>query len=494
MADLIKWLTDRDLTNPHSIPNKYKKEFELAFPKEDYTILWPQPGGQEQFANCEADVVVYGGEAGGGKSWNLLFDHMKWTNLKNYIGVVVRKLNTQIFDAGGLWEEALKMYPEADGAPKLGQKPKFVFPGGAQIYFKHSQLEQRLKILWQGLQAAVISVDELTHFSKKEFLYFCGRNRSTCGVKPYVRATCNPDPDSWVKEFIQWWIKDDGFIDDDRCGIIRWFVHVDDKFVFADTKEELESMFDSGTLKFLRPMTMTFIRGKLDENRKLLDEDPDYRARLEMQTEEEKMALSRGNWNVVNSKDRLFNKDIINKYRVEKNEIELKDVERVVTGCDPAGTSSEENDMVGIVTCGIKEIDGEMHGYVFLDTSGHYKPDEWSINVCTDYHIHKADLIIAEKNFGGDMVESTIRSYDKNINILLSNSSKGKWVRAEPVAGLYNRGLIHHVGHDLEELELEMCSFRRKQTKSPNRLDACVFALTELLLSDDAKIANIKTF
>lgn len=493
MADLVQWLTDRNLTNPHCIPDSLKPEFKAAFPPDDYRILWPQPGGQELFANCEADIVIYGGEAGGGKSWNLLFDHMKWTQIKNYVGVVVRKLNTQIFDAGGLWEEALKMFPEAEGAPKLGQKPKFVFPSGAQIYFKHSQLEQRLQVLWQGIQAAVISVDELTHFSKKEFLYFCSRNRSVCGVKPYVRATCNPDPNSWVKDLIKWWIADDGYIIDDRCGVIRWFVHVDDKFVFADSKEDLLKLFPEDLRHRLKPMSITFIRGKLDENRKLLDEDPDYRAKLEMQTEEEKMALSRGNWNVVIGKDRLFNRDIINKFRVEENEISIEDMERIVIGVDPAGTNKVENDEVGIIICGARTIGEEMHGYVWKDVSGHLKPDEWGAETCDQYYAFMADVVAAESNFGGDMVESTIRTHDRNVNVIMTHSARGKWLRAEPIAGLYNRGLIHHVGHNLEKLEMEQAIFTRDMTKSPNRLDACVFALTELLLDDD-KTPKIRMF
>lgn len=487
---VIEWLRSHNLTSPHQIPNSLRDEFDAQF--EDVTILWPQPGGQTAFSNCPADICLYGGEAGSGKSFNLLFDHVKWLDNPNYIGAVVRKTYSQIFDAGGLWDEAKKIYAPLGGRAVKSPKPMFTFPSGAQIYFKHSQHAADVVENWQGLQAAVISIDELTHFTKQEFLYAMSRNRSTCGVKSYMRMTCNPDSQSWVKEFISWWIGPDGFVIPERSGTIRWFLHVDDKFLFGDSKEELMKPYIGTEFeKKIKPMSFTFIRGFLEENRKLMDIDPDYGARLENLSETDKMALSRGNWNEVVDPNALFNRNNINKYRVEFNDFKIEHMVRVAVGVDPAGGARVDNDETGIVCAG---IDDDGHGYIWRDESGNYTPDEWGEKVCSVYDLDSGDIVAAERNFGGDMVESTIKHADQNINVKMVTSSRGKYLRAEPIAGLYNQGLIHHVGHELKPLEDEMCSFKQGVTKSPNKLDAAVFALTELMIRTGKKRPNIRTF
>lgn len=489
MPDLVKWLDDHDLDNPHKVPPELKEEFYSNFPKDKVKILWPQPGGQEQFSNCDADICIYGGEAGGGKSFNLVLEHLKWKDNPLYKGVLVRKTYQQIFDSGGLWDEANNIFNAVGGRGVKAPRPKYTFPSGAQVIFKQSQHEDHLESYWQGAQASLICVDELTQFSEKEFLYILSRTRSVSGIRPYVRATCNPDPYSWVKSFIGWWIGEDGKIIQERSGKKRWFIRVNDKFIFADTRKELIEKHPKK-----KPMSLTFIRGSLDENVKLFEEDPDYRAKLEMLPEEKRVALSEGNWNEIKDPTKLFQKMTVNKYRVEPEEVLSSDMERIVIGVDPAGTDNIQNDMVGIVWGGIRQDDeGQMHAYVFKDVSGHYKPDKWSEEICREYHVNFADKVAAEKNYGGDMVETIIRSSDENINVEMVNSSRGKWLRAEPVAGLYNRGLVHHVGHDLEELEAEMYQFEKKNRKSPNRVDALVFALTDLMLDNNARIPNIRT-
>lgn len=152
---------------------------------------------------------------------------------------------------------------------------------------------------------------------------------------------------------------------------------------------------------------------------------------------------------------------------------------RVVVGVDPPG---------GIVECGILTagLGSNGHAYVLDDSSLLDSPEKWSNAVVAAYHRHKADLVLGEKNFGGDMVEHTIRSAQNAQNISYKNvsASRGKAVRAEPVAALYERGLVHHVG-SFPHLEDELCSWVPGQSKSPNRLDALVWAVTELMLGDE---------
>ena len=136
--------------------------------------------------------------------------------------IIFRKNANQITSEGGLWDTASTIYPYAKGKPSLNPRPTWRFPSGAKITFAHLEYEGD-KNKWQGSQIAYIGFDELTHFSESQFFYMLSRNRSVCGVKPYMRATTNPDVDSWVARFIDWWINPDtGYPIPERSGVIRW--------------------------------------------------------------------------------------------------------------------------------------------------------------------------------------------------------------------------------------------------------------------------------
>jgi phage terminase large subunit-like protein len=396
--------------------------------------------------------------------------------------VVARKEYAQIFDAGGLWDEATNIFGSVGGVSMRGDKPMFKFPSGAKVYFKHSQHEQNVEKYWQGVQAANISLDEVTQFSKKEFLYIMSRNRSMTGIDSYIRATCNPDPRSWVKDFISWWIGDDGFIIPERSGVIRYFVHRKDKFIWGDTKDELIAKFGEDC----NPKSFTFIRGYIKDNKKLLEKDPNYIASLKNLTESQRRALEEGNWNEVDNPLALFNHKNINANRVES--VNLGELVKVSVGVDPAGSTNKNSDLTGIVTAGRKS-DG--HVYILKDTSGKYKPHEWAEKTCDSYDTFEADKIVAEKNYGGDMVESTIKTHRKNAPVKLVNASRGKQVRAQPVALLAEKGMLHFVGYEMKELEDECCDYVPGESDSPNRMDAMVWSVTDIALTQPKRQLRI---
>ena len=120
----------------------------------------------------------------------------------------------------------------------------------------------------------MLCFDELTHFSAKQFWYMLSRNRTMCGIKPYVRATCNPDPDSWVAEFISWWIdQETGYPIPERSGVIRYMVRVGDAIHWADSPAELAHhtmLDDSGAEVPIPPKSVTFISAKLTDNKALM--------------------------------------------------------------------------------------------------------------------------------------------------------------------------------------------------------------------------------
>jgi Terminase RNaseH-like domain len=152
---------------------------------------------------------------------------------------------------------------------------------------------------------------------------------------------------------------------------------------------------------------------------------------------------------------------------------------RVVVAVDPSGGDKERNDEVGLIVVG---IDAQKHGFVLADHSGRYSPETWASKAVALYRQFKADRIVAEANFGGQMVESTIRVVGPNVPVKLVHASRGKQARAEPVAALYEQGKMHHCGTFIG-LEDEMVTWvPLTSTDSPNRVDALVWAATELLV------------
>jgi phage terminase large subunit-like protein len=152
---------------------------------------------------------------------------------------------------------------------------------------------------------------------------------------------------------------------------------------------------------------------------------------------------------------------------------------RVVVAIDPSGGEGDEHDECGIVAAGIDEAD---HGWLLVDASGNFSPHDWAQAGIRVYHTLHADRIVAEVNYGGAMVESVLRSVDPNIPFRAVTASRGKVARAEPIAALYEQSRVHHLG-SFPELEDELCGFTSAGYAggSPNRADALVWALTDLM-------------
>lgn len=175
----------------------------------------------------------------------------------------------------------------------------------------------------------------------------------------------------------------------------------------------------------------------------------------------------------------LWKRDQIEACRVAKPP-ELK---RVVVAVDPAASNNPDSDETGIVVVGLGH---DKKGYVLADMSTRGTPEEWAQAVIKAYREHKVDRIIAEANNGGQMVEAVIRTADRNASYKAVHASRGKVTRAEPVSALYEQGRMHHVGC-FPTLEDQMCEYDPKTSRfSPDRMDALVWAATELLVSGPA--------
>lgn len=165
----------------------------------------------------------------------------------------------------------------------------------------------------------------------------------------------------------------------------------------------------------------------------------------------------------------------------ESRATSLPEMRRIVIGVDPAVSSEENSDEVGIVVCG-KGINGR--GYVMRDASGVYTPDQWASMVIRLYQEFGADRVVAEKNNGGDLVESTLRTKNENISYRGVHAMRAKQLRAEPVAALYEQHKIKHLGM-FARMEDQMMVTTRDGYQgrgSPDRMDAMVYAMTDLML------------
>jgi phage terminase large subunit-like protein len=170
----------------------------------------------------------------------------------------------------------------------------------------------------------------------------------------------------------------------------------------------------------------------------------------------------------------LWNREIIDAARVRK----AMDMARIVVAVDPAVTSGEDSDETGIIVVGKDEFG---HAYVIEDCSVKGTPDEWGRAAVEAMKRHQADRIVAEVNQGGDMVRYVLETIDKNLPIKLVRASRGKMARAEPISALYEQGKVHHVGA-FHKLEDQMCTWEPGM-KSPDRMDALVWGMTELMLA-----------
>lgn len=258
--------------------------------------IGPQPGPQAQFQATQADIAIYGGSAGGGKTFAMLMEPVRHYHRPNFRGIIFRRTKTQVQNTGGLWDESCKLYPHLSAIPYRSALV-WRFPSGGQLQFSALEREKD-KFNFQGNQIPFIGFEELTHFTEGMFWYMLSRNRGPdAGFRPYLRATCNPDPDHFVARLVSWYIGDDGYAIPERSGVVRWFVRVGDELDWAASREELLQRHGLDEL----PMSFTFIRSSIFDNPALLKANPGYLASLKALPRVDRMRLlgeeaKGGNW------------------------------------------------------------------------------------------------------------------------------------------------------------------------------------------------------
>jgi phage terminase large subunit-like protein len=261
--------------------------------------LDPQPGPQTDFIHCEADVVFYGGAAGGGKSWALLLDALiRAMATPGWTGLVIRRLRESMKIKGGIWHEALRMFADT-GAVFNHSELSISWPNGSSLTFRQALHNPGL---FAGPSYDWIALEEMQEMDIDVLILALTRLRSTKGLRPVVRATMNPKRGHKVVKWLAWYLRSDGEPDRSKSGIVRWFCRRSDTdaFEFGATAAEAEA---NAVESAGRPLSYAFIPSLLEDNPALDRADPDYRNRIKMQGRVRAAQLGKGNWYVGGDDD-----------------------------------------------------------------------------------------------------------------------------------------------------------------------------------------------
>jgi len=331
---------------------------------------------------------------------------------------------------------------------------------------------ERKKIQWNKTDGVIIFPNGAIVYSYSSETEIRGPNISKC----------------WCDELAKWWNPDEQF------ETMEYAVRIGDPQILVTTtpKKTIRTLRRLIAKTLEDPEQYVLIEGSAFENTFLPES---YRNRLEELRGSKKFRQEAMGEMLDDSEDAIFSEKCISDNRVQMAplldsgpKLNLpKDVEliRIIVAVDPAGTANPDSDETGIIVAG---VDAQSHAYVLEDASGRYSPDGWATKAVRLYHDYQANYIVAEKNFGGDMVEHTLKTIDNNIAFKAIRASHGKMVRAEPIAAKYTQGFVHHVGSAkrFEKLEDQMTIFTGAPStnkRKDDRLDAMVWALTELLIS-----------
>ena len=446
-----------------------------------------------------AQICVYGGAAGGGKSYGLLLSPLRYKNVKGFGCTMFRRNYNQIFAQGGLWDESQKIYSLIKGSKMQLSMGRWVFCNDdgqivSSVKFAHIERDEDL-LKWQGSQICEICFDELTHFSEKAFFYMLSRNRSACGVTPFVRATCNPDADSWVAKFIEWWIdQETGYPIPERSGKIRWFIRRDEKLYWANTKQELWKQFNLTTDEEKEePRSVTFIMSRLQDNQELLKVNPQYLANLKALSLIERERLLHGNWKIKAAAGLFFKRtqlgDILDKVPI--------DVVRWVRCWDLAATEKDTTSGDPAFTAGVLIGKRKNGRYIIADVINKQMAaadvrKTIKLTAQSDkakYSRVRTRLPKDPGQAGKEQAESYIK-FLAGFDVVTVAETGSKEARAEPMAAQWQAGNFDIMYGDWNEEFLHQLE-NFPDSKFKDMVDAAANGFAELEASNTFNLANM---
>lgn len=323
-----------------------------AYQQHKTNDIIAQAGGQENILASDADIVIGGGCRGGSKSFSLLMEVLYDVYNPNFRSVILRAGTDDLSD---LVDVSFGLYRDFGEYNKSKDDMTWNYKNGGWLKFSfHAGTMESFRTRFQGKQFAYIGVDEVTHMAYEKFKYLITCNRNAFGIRNRFIGTCNPDPDSWVAKFIDWWISEDGLPIKERDGKIRYcFMDGDtpDTIYWGDTREEVyaqcKEIIDSywkpeyeryGTPQELFIKSVAFVEAKLSDNVALMSSDPTYLANLVNQSDEQRARDLDGNWKFKSAGDDMIK--LVHMEAFYRNSAQYGD-NRLRATCDVAGDGGD---------------------------------------------------------------------------------------------------------------------------------------------------------
>lgn len=421
----------------------------------------PASRKQQMVLESKAQILVMGGAAGSGKSYLLQLMPLLIVDDPRTACIMFRRTVPQIRGQGGLFDKAKDIYNQL---PPI-VKPKFkenemiaTFPNGATVKWQSMQ-HTNDKYNIQGLEFTFIGVDEGTQFEWEQLEYMMSRLRSGSKYPSRMVISCNPDPDHKLREMIDWYLDEKGFPIPERDGVIRWFVRVDDNYIWGATKEELQERFGKKT----RPVSFSFISSTIYDNPPMLINNPEYLAQLEGLNDVDRARLLHGNWDARPEGANYFKREFLK----EVDFLPLNVTK--VRAYDKAGTERSTANKTPDFTAGIGVArDDDGFYYLFGNYHDEFIDDgEWSTGTAGRFckKAGERDVIITKQAiidgddtiviFSVDPGQAGISEFTTSSRDLISKGymvekdptpgNKSKLTRFSPFAQLAQNGFVRIV-------------------------------------------------
>jgi predicted phage terminase large subunit-like protein len=450
-------------------------------------IIAPQEGPQTLFLSLtEVDIVIYGGAAGGGKSYALMLEPLRNVGDGRFRACTFRRTYPEISNPGGLWDISMEIYPHVGAVPRVSLC-EWVFPSGARHTFAHMEREND-KQKYLGAQFDLLQFDQLETFSASMFFFLVSRVRGSGATKePRVRASVNPpDPNSgmgmWVRELLAPWV-DPRFPKPAVACEVRYFLREEVDLKWLEEKAE-------------GAMSITFVPATIFDNKILLQRDPGQLSRLNQLPYEDRQRLRDGRWEIVRVglmfHSEWFYDNIVRSLPANMRMIRVWDKAATADSLSEKSTAYSEGLKVGysnghyyLISEVHERLDGEallkrMRQIALLDT---YRVKQYE-----EKEPGASGKIVSELN-----QRTTFSGFD--YEMLNPGKAGDKITRAKPAAAAAEAGLVHIYASGDPAVDRWIAPFIEEVCMFPNglkdRADALAWAV--LILGGTYSKANIET-
>lgn len=423
---------------------------------EEYKTIRPRSPFQEEYLKASQNILIVGGSAGSSKSYVGLMRHLRYIEDPYYRGICIRKNSTAIMKTGGLFEEAVALYTQYSPDVKVKMKDqKIVFPSGAAVAFSHYENRNAAQ-LYQGLQFSGIMYDEASHSEEEDFWWLRSRLRSKANCPHSIWLTVNPDPDSWILKYVNWYLYQDphplaGRPDPELNGKVRWLLRVGGEVVWGETRDEL--IFKYGNKKLpndhpdqVKPLSFKGLFGTIEDNPPLMALQPDYKANLESLPRSDCERLRWGNWFARPTGSNYVKRSDFKQLLAKPNDEEFV---QIVRAYDFAGTLPHDGNPSPDYTTSVKMGKTKEGNYIILDvTRTRITFGKWKDYILNNaYRDGKSVIVIIPEDpnpqakANSFKLADEIRSHEFPITTKKSNSKKMEMFR--PFAAASENGIIH---------------------------------------------------